>query len=166
VAQRKACWEGVYDTHTNAMHYPRITQPTHARWEPVLDDETDSVEKAITNGHTADHNQPDSQPHSGATIFDKVSTIVARNFMVTDTFFESPALNGAGIPGVDGAVLDVGPNGLPAVTPEMLELLPVECREALVREKEKETDWKTRWTSEVENGMRGQLRIAFLGWPQ
>jgi chromatin structure-remodeling complex protein RSC7 len=157
VAQRKAGWDGVYDVHTNAMLYPRITQPSHVKWEPVLEDEE---QPALTNGHAADDVALEG------TIFDKVPPVVARNLMVTDTVFEAPQLRGAGIPGVDGAALDVGPDGLPNVTPEILELLPEECREALLHEKEREAEWKTRWTTEAEDGMRGQLRIAFLGWPQ
>jgi chromatin structure-remodeling complex protein RSC7 len=157
VAQRKACWDGVYDAHTNAMHYPRITQPTHARWEPILDDD-EPGEDALTNGDTADDAKP--------SMFGKVPTVVARNFMVTDTVFEAPPLNGPGLPGVDGPTLDVGAAGLPNPDPELLELLPEECRAALLREKEREAEWKTKWTSEVVDGMRGQLRIAFLGWPQ
>jgi len=33
--QRRKTLNGVYDTHTNLMCYPRIMQPTHARWEFV-----------------------------------------------------------------------------------------------------------------------------------
>jgi chromatin structure-remodeling complex protein RSC7 len=160
VAQRKACWDGVYDAHTNVMHYPRITQPTHVRWERVPDDEEQPDQKLLTNGHGADDDKPRS------TIFNAVPPVVARNFMVTDTVFESPALSGAGLPGVDGMALDVGANGLPSAAPEILELLPEDCREALLREKEREAEWKGQWTSEAADGMRGKLRIAFLGWPQ
>jgi chromatin structure-remodeling complex protein RSC7 len=147
----------VYDVHTNAMLYPRITQPSHVKWEPVLGNEE---QPALTNGHDADEVAPEG------TIFGKVPRVVARNLMVTDTVFEAPEFRGAGLPGADGATLDVGPNGLPGVTPEILALLPEECREALLHEKTREAEWKTRWTSEAQDGMRGQLRIAFLGWPQ
>jgi chromatin structure-remodeling complex protein RSC7 len=155
MAQRKTSWEGVYDVHTNAMVYPRITQPSHVRWELVSDEQTS--ENALTNGHTDE---------AEASVFKKVPTVVARNFMVTDTVFEAPEMRGVGTPGIDDAPVDVGTNGLPPVTPELLELLPAECREALLQEKEKEREWKTRWTSEAQDGMRGKLRVAFLGWPQ
>lgn len=35
VKMRETTQDGVYDIHTNTMHYPADTQPTRARWEAV-----------------------------------------------------------------------------------------------------------------------------------
>jgi hypothetical protein len=32
---RRNAGNGVYDVHTNTMHYPASTQPTQVRWERV-----------------------------------------------------------------------------------------------------------------------------------
>jgi chromatin structure-remodeling complex protein RSC7 len=102
---------------------------------------------------------------SAPTIFAPLPAVIPRNFLVIDTNFASPPMAGLGIPGPDGDVLDVGPNGLPNVTDEILAELPPDCRKALEDAKAKELQWKRQWGTEVESGARGNLKIGFLGFP-
>jgi chromatin structure-remodeling complex protein RSC7 len=153
------------------MHYPKIMQPTHVKWEELsksdysilhvsngVSELTNGVHQVNLNGTHIEANQP-------STTFSSVSPVVSRNFLVVDTKFESPPIPGLGIPGPDGDVLDVGPNGLPNVTDEILAEMPQDCRKALLEAKAEEQQWKQKWGTEVEHGARGQLKIGFLGYP-
>jgi chromatin structure-remodeling complex protein RSC7 len=150
-ATRKANHSGIYDPHTNLMHYPKIMQPTHFRWEQVNDEEEDTHTtngvSQLTNGVNGVHlngtSHQDLRPKSSSknTIFPPVKPIVSRNFM------------------------DVGPNGISGISEEILAELPPECRKAFDEAKEKELEWKNRWGTEKQDGMRGELKIAFLGFP-
>ena len=174
LANRRANIDGVYDIHTNVMHYPKIMQPTHAKWEesPQRADMTSvsHVNGHITNGvarltdgvqQVSLNDKPTEV--SNQTIFDRVPPVVTRNFLVTDTVLEMPPTAGLGIPGPGSD--DVGANGLPQVDEETLTLLPPDCRVALLGAKQKEAEWKERWKSESEDGHRGHLRISYLGYP-
>lgn len=156
------------------MHYPKIMQPTHYRWEQVHDEEpsspttngvahlTNGVNGVHLNG-TSHHHEP--EPKRQKTKFAPVKPIVSRNFMVVDTVFESPPHSGMGIPGPDGDSLDVGTNGLAGISEEILAELPAECRAAFDQAKEEELEWKNQWQTERQDGARGDLKIAFLGFP-
>jgi chromatin structure-remodeling complex protein RSC7 len=161
VAKRREVWDGLYDPHTNVMHYPRITQPTHAKWEHVNNEASTDVERnpqrLLTNGTS--HHQPPK------TIFEPVPDVVSRNFLVVDTVYKAPSMNALGNPGADGNMLTLGPNGLPNVTDEILAEMPPDCRAALLEAKRHEKEWKETWTSETNDGMRGNLKIGFMGFP-
>lgn len=171
-ASRKANLGGVYDPHTNMMHYPKIMQHTHARWEQVMDEERDE-DSHMTNGISHLTNGVDGVHLNGAhhkalhrnTIFPPVKPIVSRNFLVVDTVFESPSYSGIGIPGPDGDTVDVGANGLSGINEDILADLPADCRRAFQEAKEREMEWKGRWGSEHMDGSRGDLKIGFLGFP-
>lgn len=141
---RGANLNGVYDIHTNQMHYPRIMQPTHARIEQVADGEV-----------------PEQAPSS--TIFPPVKPSISRNFLVMDTHFEAPPA------GVSSAAYDVpfrtsladyeasaaadflSPfRGLRAVPDDVRDLLPEECRRAFDEARAKEDGWFSRWGNEAE----------------
>jgi chromatin structure-remodeling complex protein RSC7 len=172
-ANRKANLKGLYDPHTNLMHYPKITQPTHVKWEELTTEPSQQSLPKLTNGvshvtngvHHVDLNGASTNHAPTSTMFAPISQVISRNFLVIDTKYESPPISGLGIPGPDGDVLDVGPNGLPDVTDEILAELPPDCRKALEDAKAKEAGWKQRWGNEVEDGARGQLKIGFLGYP-
>lgn len=134
-AIRKANLQGIYDPHTNLMCYPKITQPTHARWEEVPSTESD------------------------------VPDVVRRNYLVVDKVFQNPPFSGLGIPGPDGDFCDVGPNGLPVLSDEDLERMEPESRQAFLKAKKSESEWKNQWQSEQADGKRAKLRIAFFGVP-
>ncbi len=131
------------------MHYPRILQPTHARWEQIDDNEA-----ALTADHKHEEDDDESR-----TIFLPVDPLVSRNFRVVDTIFESAPSSLYGLPGPDGDELDVGFNGLSSVPEDIKAELPPDClkafEEALAREKE----WKSRWGTETQNGLRRPLKI-------
>ncbi|KAF2085038.1 hypothetical protein K490DRAFT_68238 [Saccharata proteae CBS 121410] len=173
-AARRTNMEGIYDPHTNQLHFPKIMQPTHARWEEVPADPAVSDEgsnpghKRLTNGTSNGangHTHSAAQSHASDSIFSPVPPVVARNFLVADTIFESPPLTGLGVPGPDGDFHDTGINGLADLSEDILSELPPECRKALEEAKEKEVEWKSRWSTETVDGARGQLKIGFLGVP-
>lgn len=153
------------------MHYPKITQPTHVKWEELDEDLPHKASHGLLNGvssltngiHDVDLNGTTAQESDG--IFSPLPSIITRNFLVVDTTFESPPISGLGIPGPDGDAVDVGPNGLPDASDDILAELPLECRQAFEAAKDQERQWKTKWKSEVEDGARGTLRIGFLGFP-
>ena len=58
--ERRQATNGIYDIHTNVMHYPRNTQPTHARWERVPEEEEE--EPAQRQRATSDHHHSSSNP--------------------------------------------------------------------------------------------------------
>lgn len=172
-ANRRANMSGVYDIHTNTIHYPKIMQPTHAKWEHIPPAESNSSAELLsshTNGVTTLTNGVGNvslaeQPtENSSSIFYEIPKVVRRNYLVTDTVFESAPMSGLGIPGPDGSSRDVGPNGLPDVDEETLALLPPECRTALLDVKKKEVEWKTMWSTETDDGARGNLDIRYGAW--
>jgi chromatin structure-remodeling complex protein RSC7 len=143
------------------MHFPKITQPTHAKWEqlPVAANPPSDSQKYLTNG-TSDH---DAEPQP--TIFQPVSKVIARNFLITDTVFTAPPLSSVAIPGPDGDMLAINHNGLPDISDDILAELPSDCKAALLAAKREEKVWKESWNTESQDGLRGNLKIGFLGFP-
>lgn len=138
---------GVYDIHTNQMHYPAVMQPTHARIEQIVDRE-------------------DAPPNNSA-VFPNVKPSISRNFLVMDTHLETPPA------GVAPAAYDVpfrtpqpdynasasadflAPfRGLRAVSDEIRDLLPEECKKAFDEARQKEVEWFSNWGNEAENTSR------------
>ncbi|KAL2019261.1 hypothetical protein VTK56DRAFT_9805 [Thermocarpiscus australiensis] len=143
-AVRRANLNGVYDIHTNQIHYPRIMQPTHARIEQVVDSA-----------------KPEHPPNS--TAFPPLKPVISRNFLVMDTHLETPPA------GVSPAAYDVpfrtSPadyeasaaadflasfQGLRAVPDEIRDLLPEDCRRAFDSARQKEEEWLSRWGNEAD----------------
>lgn len=174
-AMRRATLDGVYDSNTNMMFYPKIMQPTHARWEQIpppslsSHDQSKQLTNGIPNGHLtnggSDHDDT-NEPQTN-TIFTPIPSIISRNFAVIDTNFSSPRILQPGYPGPDGAVEDLpsGPNGLLSVPEDLISELPEECRRAFETERERERRWKEQWGAEAQSGLRGKLRVGLLGWP-
>lgn len=186
---RRANLNGVYDTHTNMMFYPKIMQPTHARWEhvppPVSPAEAEQQQltngalpnghPTLTNGKSSDAHPDamDTEPatanntHASATLFPPVPAPVSRNFTIIDTLFTSPPVSHPGVPGPDGGIADpvAGPNGLAAIPDDLVAELPEACRRALEAEREREVAWKRAWGPEARSALRGDLKIGFNGWP-
>ncbi|KAH8732238.1 chromatin remodelling complex Rsc7/Swp82 subunit-domain-containing protein [Phaeosphaeriaceae sp. PMI808] len=134
-ALRKANLEGVYDPHTNLMCYPKVTQPTHARWEEVPAAETD------------------------------VPPLVREKYLVIDSHFQQPPFAGLGLPGPDANFIDVGTNGLPDLDKEDLQNMKPEEREAFTYVKNEEAEWRSQWGGETTDGARAKPRIGFVGVP-
>ena len=172
-AWRRDNLNGVYDTHTNMMFFPKIMQPTHAKWEqvPSPPGSPESDKKLLTNGdlpngahHTGD---PIHAQQQQETIFTPVPPIVSRNYTIVDTAFISPPQSQPGYPGPDGSVLDPasGPNGLTSISDDLIDELPEECRKALLEARGKENEWKRQWGTEKQSAMRGTLKVGLTGWP-
>ncbi|KAL7824241.1 chromatin remodelling complex Rsc7/Swp82 subunit domain-containing protein [Trichoderma gracile] len=135
-AIRKLNNAGVYDIHTNTMQYPAAMQPTLARIEQVA--------------------PQDEEATRGDPKFPPVPLKMARNFCVMDTYFETPAAGGAlsASKRSDPADFVAQFNGLSAVSDEIKDLLPPECREAFDKALQKEEDWRSRWGPEATHMSR------------
>ncbi|KUI53777.1 Chromatin structure-remodeling complex subunit rsc7 [Cytospora mali] len=132
--------QGVYDIHTNLVQYPAIMQPTQARIEQVSP------------------SNPDAQAF-GSQIFPPLSPNIPRNFMVTDTYFETPPA------GIAAVTYDYTPKstisadhrsdslapfrGLSAISEDVKACLPPECLEALEKARAQEEAWHARWGVET-----------------
>lgn len=129
------------------MLLPKSTQPSHVKWDTVtLEDDT--------------------LDHAAVTGFAAVQPVVARNFLVTDTIYSTPAQSNLGIPGADGDTWDtIGCNGVSDIPDELIAELPAECKAALTAAQRAERNWKSQWSTETTDGHRGTLRIGFNGFP-
>ena len=164
---RRQNLNGVYDVHTNVMQYPKIMQPTHARWEQVssspqksqaLQITADEVNESLSKG-TAMQRYDQDQAHN--TIFPEVPRVFTRNFMISDTYYNTPSTSVLGYPGPDEDVIDVGPGGLTHVSEDVVVALPEDCRKAFLEARAEEKQWKASWSSEKADGARAQLRITY-----
>ncbi len=125
---------GVYDIHTNMMQYPVTMQPTHIKVEQVRDSTVDT----------------------GSSRFPPMDAKIPRNFKVIDTYMESPPA------GVSPAAMEQREvpsflaefQGLGAVSDDIKDLLPSECRTAFDKALKEENEWKAKWGSESENTHR------------
>jgi chromatin structure-remodeling complex protein RSC7 len=196
---RRANLNGVYDVHTNIMQIPKIMQPTHARWERIPPAPEGTATAGLTtnmnslnintNGSPSDEptqasallesNESD-EPATGETseiprsIFSPVPANIHSRYVIQDIVYESPQYSNMGIPGPDGDVHDIGPNGMVSVanpnhpefmTPEILELLPPECKEALADSCAREVEWKSKWRTETEDGQRTKPTKSYAWFP-
>ncbi|GFF29551.1 chromatin structure-remodeling complex subunit rsc7 [Aspergillus udagawae] len=183
---RRANLEGVYDIHTNAIHYPKIMQPSHARWERVPPPDPRVAARlakglstlSLTNGtdeaETADHTTEELTDTEPQSILSTIPPALSRRFAIQDTIFETPPYSNMGVPGPDGDVHDLGSNGLIStadslhpefVGPEILAELPPECKEALVEAAAREWEWKSKWRSEAIDGQRTTPLKSYAWFP-
>jgi chromatin structure-remodeling complex protein RSC7 len=148
--------DGVYDTHTNMMYFPKIMQPSHARWEQI------PPPSPLAETDDMDIDDPISP-----TIFTSIPHVVSRNYTVVDTAYVAPPITTLGFPGPDGAMFDStsGPSGLLAIPDDLVDELPEDCRQAFEAAKKQETDWKRQWGSEAQSGLRGALKVGLSGYP-
>lgn len=112
---------GVYDIHTNIMQYPTIMQPTAARIQQIA---------------------PGASPEDDSQTLPPLNPSIARNFTVTDTYYETPPVgispasydrrNNAHADSADLKADFLAPfRGLDAIPADVKDCLPPECREAL-----------------------------------
>lgn len=163
-SERRGAANGVYDIHTNVMHYPRNTQPTHARWERIPETE-ESVSTTMNGDHSSNYTNGDiptkSQVEHEETIFAKVPPSISRNFMVNDIMYVSPAMPDMPYPGPDGEVMDEFDTSLSSVPQELIDLLDDQQRRDFLQARGFESEWKTRWKTEAEDKLRGELYISY-----
>ncbi|EXJ87712.1 hypothetical protein A1O1_04637 [Capronia coronata CBS 617.96] len=130
---------GVYDIHTNAMHWPGHMQPTHARWE-VVDDS----------------NPPDNGEQTSK--LPPLDPVYSRNFRIHDICLESAPESWFGKPG--STEEGEGLSSLPAT---ILEELPADCLHALEEAKAREAEWRGKWHTEQEDGLRARF-VSTVDW--
>ena len=175
-AKRRQNLNGVYDPHTNVMQYPKIMQPTHARWE-LVPAELSNLDPSCTNRSGANEvpssdkaSQLSGENRGNQQIsnhgFSSVTPILKRNFMITDIYYQNPPRPGLGVPGSDGAITDIGAPGLSNVAEKVLAELPDDCRQAFDLAKEEEMEWMRQWDSESTDTARAQLKITYSQYNQ
>jgi chromatin structure-remodeling complex protein RSC7 len=131
---------GVYDIHTNTMQYPKIMQPTHARWEAV---------EPLANLTISD--SPSSLP--------PVPSQISNSYLVADILYQNAPFSGLGVPGPDADMIEPSGSGLSAVPQDIVDLLPEKERQAFEEAKAREGRWKNNWGSETEDSMRKALLV-------
>lgn len=118
-------------------------QPTRARIEQVP---------------LSDSKAPSS---SESKMFPDIPPRVARNFLVMDTQMETPpwGVSTAAYSGTSGADFLTSFKGLGAVSEDIKDLLPSECRKAFDKAAEEEHAWKARWGDERDTTCRREPKI-------
>lgn len=169
-AQRRHNLNGIYDVHTNVTQYPKIMQPTHARWEQVLPTSptsrtsqiaADQINRDVSDGLNGTTGHSNGREAAADTIFPDIPPVFTRNFMISDTYYETPPASVLGYPGPDEELLDVGPGELTRVPEHLLDDLPEGCRQAFIEARAVEKAWKERWGTDKDDGARAQLRITY-----
>ncbi|KAJ5908956.1 hypothetical protein N7495_001638 [Penicillium taxi] len=168
VTMRRAALSGVYDVHTNIMQYPQIMQPTHARFESVPPPDaaglTADLSSLNIDSAINDHASPEanSAEPPATTIFPPVPASMSDRYVVQDIIYESPQYSNMGIPGPDGDLRNPNQNGLVSIanghpefmSPEIIAMLPDDCKEAFIKAAADEAEWKLKWSTEANDGAR------------
>lgn len=172
------------------MQYPKIMQPSHARWERLPPPDPRVATKltkemstlSLTNGAEEEEPTTESDAQDDKTteettndsIFSTIPYAFSRRFAIHDVHYETPPYSNMGIPGPDGDVHDLGSNGIIStanlsypefVSPEILAELPADCKEALVEAAAREWEWKSKWHSEVGDGARTTPLKSYAWFP-
>ena len=149
------------------MQYPKIMQPTHARWEQILPESPAShvqhdrmTEKHSFMSREAVQINGFIGPRE-TSIFTQIPPVYTRKFMVTDTFYETAPTSTLGYPGPDEALIDIDAAGLTHVSEEIVAELPTECHDAFIKARAQEDTWKGRWNTEAVDNARGELKITY-----
>lgn len=135
-AIRKLNNAGVYDIHTNMLQYPASMQPTRAKYMQISPDQEEAA--------------------ADSPLFPPVSVRMARNFLVTDIVFQSPLKLQPVAAKANSDTTDflAAFNGLGAVSDDLKDLLPEECRQALNDSVQREKEWHAEWGTENEVAAR------------
>ena len=136
---RRENLNGAYNLDTNDMHFPRSTQPTHARWTQV-------------------QYPLQEPPHTG---FPTPSEFQRRNYMTVDYVMRQPPASNLGIPGPESSEYDIGPKGLSDVTDEVIACLPPECLQSFLEACEQEKEWKASFGNEIKDGARANVKVTY-----
>ncbi|KAJ6120061.1 Chromatin-remodelling complex RSC SWI/SNF subunit Rsc7/Swp82 [Penicillium sp. IBT 18751x] len=184
---RRSTMGGTYDVHTNTMQYPQIMQPTHCRWEPVppADLMSDMSSLSLSNKESSTHAHADRSTTDPATsgehpeeerrsIFSSVPAHISDRYVVQDIIYESPPYSNMGLPGPDGDLRNLHPNGLASIanpthpefmSPEIIALLPEDAKEALIDSAAREVEWKSKWSTETTDGARSRPLKSYAWAP-
>lgn len=144
------------------MQYPKIMQPTHARWEQIVSSSPDwhtaSPDYDLSDGVLQGTNDNSRVTPS---LFPAVPPVFERNFLITDTYYRNPPTSTMGYPGPDEAILDIGPKGLSHVDEDVIAELPEHCRISFEKAKAEELKWKQHWGSEKDDHARADIRVTY-----
>ena len=149
------------------MQYPKITQPTHARWEQVPSESIAVHTMQVGASDQANFVRNEANQVNGSadvrerTIFTQVPAVYTNKFMVTDMCYEAAPTSTLGYPGPDEALIDVDAAGLMHVPEEVVAELPSDCRSEFFKAKAQEKSWKKRWNMESVDKARGELSITY-----
>jgi chromatin structure-remodeling complex protein RSC7 len=183
--------DGVYDVHTNFMHYPKIMQPSHARWERLPPADSTASSKLmdgmstlrLSNGTSgADEESPaahgeheeNESSEENPSMFAPVPSMFTRRFAITDIQYETAESSTLGRPGPDGDVHDIGVNGVISmadplhpefVSADVLAELPLDCKDALVDAAAREWEWKSKWRTEATDAARSAPLKSYSWYP-
>lgn len=170
-AARREALDGVYDIHSNMVHYPQIMQPTHARWEEILPESTvdSNGEHVNTDENQASENiLHDARDIDGKadkaktdTIFPPVPSIIRRNYMIADTYFIGAPQPDMPYPGPDGDLYDIGARDLTHVTQDVIDELDDYCKAEFYKARAQLIEWKKQWDTETRDGGRAPVRITY-----
>lgn len=170
--RRRQNLEGLYDIHTNTMQYPQHMQPTHARWELVLDDLTlDDKPHINGSGPEAANGTRPSSSSSETAVFPKLPSVYGRNFLITDTQYQTAPYSNMPNPG-DPATMFFDapapspwrPGPLSQIPQDVVDLLPEENRAAFEQAVADESDWQKSWLSESRDGLRSTGQFRSYQW--
>ena len=158
--------DGLFDIQCNDRQYPKTMQPSHARWE----DAGEHGRNGITNGsaklleHASTNGGPptNSDDHVDETIFKPLPAMYSNNFMIHDIYLQGAPHTSMGLPGLDSGAHDIGSNGMLGIDPEILEVLPPECRGDMEAVQAREVEWKSRWLTEGVDGNRAIFLATHL----
>ncbi|KIV95141.1 hypothetical protein, variant [Exophiala mesophila] len=136
--------EGVYDIHTNLMQWPAHTQPTHARWEVVVDSKP-----RIPNSDDIPTKLPALDP------------VYGRNFCIHDVCLESAPESALGKPGAEAA-----DNTLSSIPADILEELSPEQLASFQEAWAREANWRSKWRTERFDGLRAYIPASVEWFPK
>ena len=160
-ADRKTTLKGLYDIHTNLVQWPENFQPTHARWEPVKSDGDHLANSAskVANG-PVEHSRGDLGGVETSVTFPKLEPVYARNFMIHDFYMDGAPDASLGRPGPR-----IASNDLASISDDILDELPLKCRQVFDEAKERELNWRSRWLTEETDGMRAHFLPTTAWYP-
>lgn len=160
---RRKNFSGIYDVHTNLVHCPKTLQPSHAKWTEVTQADSSSDDHRPLQRMLEGPSKVDNldQASSNVEKFPSVAPLLARNFMITDVYYQTPSRPSLGYPGPDEEVWDIDPPGLAHVPDDVLAELPQECLRSFQDAVQEEKQWKHTWQGEAIDANRAALHITY-----
>ena len=161
---RQRIRQGVYDVHTNMLHFQKSMQPSHVQWMSVPPSKPFSNSRTPAErlaGWPTTNDAVHEESTENHTEFAATASVVARNFMVTDLYYHPPSNPSLGYPGSDAEIWDINPPGLSQVPREVLAELPNENLRAFHEKLQQELEWQGTWREETSDACRSSLRITY-----
>ena len=135
----------------------------------------------INSNHKPTSNEPIDSATTGiqtdgrpSTILPPVPDPISSRYLVEDIIYQSPPYSNLGIPGPDGDLRAQSPNGFLSVAnpdrpefmnPEIIAMLPEDCKQALLDVAAAEVEWKTSWSTETKDGERSKPLKSYAWYP-